>query len=189
MSAQALLKNIRVDLEELEELCQALSKSNAQMSTKTVALEQRNLELEQTNRDQLSKITTLQNNIDMLEDDRRQLTRVSSIVNLEKQNQSFKREIEQLHEKINRLLAAQVAQPTQVTQAVQAVQAEPKPQEYIELEVPLETDLFEKTIQGTSYFVDDDGFVYTKNADATPGKRLGKLSKVGGKLSVVPLLS
>lgn len=168
MSAQGLLKNIRGDLEELEELCQALSKSNAQMSTRTVALEQRNLELEQSNKEQLSKITTLQKHIDILEDDRKQLARVSSIVNLEKQNQSFKREIEQLHSQIKNLRSLS--------------KDEDKNRQILSMD-----DLFEKTIQGTSYFVDDDGLVYTKNADATPGKRLGKLSKVGGKLSVVPL--
>ena len=183
MAAQAQQKivNIRSELDELEELCQALSKSNAQMSTKTLALEERNIELEQSTKEHLSRITTLQKTIDMLEDDRRQLTRVSSIVNLEKQNQSLKKEIEQLHEKLNRILAGQSRSQQQST-------SDPVPIEHLPIpEIPVETDLFEKTIQGTSYFVDDDAFVYTKNADGTPGKKIGKLSKVAGKLSVVPL--
>lgn len=169
--AQEKILNIRGELDELEELCQALSKSNAQMAIKTSALENRNIELEQSNREHSSRITLLQNTIEMLEDDRRQLTRVSSIVNLEKQNQSLKKEIEQLHEKINRLLAGQPTKP--------GVETPP------EQEPP--SDLIEKTIQGTSYFVDDDGLVYAKNADGSAGKRIGKLSKICGKLCIAPI--
>ena len=192
-------ENIHNLIHDVHDKYVVLCQENKQLKESNETLTNSNVFYKQQNEDLNEKIIMLQNKIDCLEDDRKELTKVSSIVSLDKQNQQLKKEIENLHDKINKLLETKEhvviqessSSPTPIlpeshvvigynltSNTKEATEAVEEPNKSPEVKVTLHSDdMVEKTIKSVKYYVSQDNLIYVKNDDGSVGENVGKLTK------------
>jgi chromosome segregation ATPase len=158
-----MLSQIRSLLSELEIQHDSVSRHRDKLVIENNSLQRENGRLAQQNAEYVKKIAELQSRVEDLEDDRRQLTKVSSIINMEKQNQALKAELDALNDKLNKLVTATAPAPEAAAEAAPQEERQPT--------------VVERTIKGIVYYIRDDE-VYTKNEDGTMGDLVGKLVKI-----------
>lgn len=155
-------------IQDIRQGYMSLLHENEQLKRENSMLQEGHKSLTAQNASYQKQVATMQLTIDNLEEERRQFTKVSSIIGIDKQNQVLKKEIEQLHEKLNKLLHAAEEAP--------AAPAAPAPAPATIEPVP---DVFEKYIKGTIYYVstENDMTIYKKNEDGSIGPKVGSFVK------------